>query len=202
MSQNQNRPCGRRTRDGVERPAAGADATDAFLARLSTMNFCFVVPDVLAGCARPYVGGDDDDLAALLRQGIAGIVSLTETPLAASRLAESKLAYAHIPVRDFCAPSMHDVRSFVEFVRRVTAERGGPVVAHCGSGYGRTGTMLACYLVAEGRSPDEAIAAVRALRPGSIETRAQEQAVRAWATHLRGGGTCAAPEVDDGPSCC
>jgi atypical dual specificity phosphatase len=150
------------------------------------MNFCFVVPDVLAGCARPHLGHGDDDLSLLREQGITGIVSLTEAPLPTSRIVESGLAYAHIPVRDFSAPTMADVRSFIDFVRRATAERGGPVVAHCGSGYGRTGTMLACYLVAEGRPPDEAIAAIRNMRPGSIETREQEEAVRAWGAHVRG----------------
>ena len=45
-------------------------------------------------------------------------------------------------------------------------------------GCGRTGTMLACYLVSkEGYSAEEAIAEVRRRRKNSIETKTQEKAV-------------------------
>lgn len=49
---------------------------------------------------------------------------------------------------------------------------------HCTLGFGRTGTMLACYLVKErGLCAGDAIAEIRRLRPGSIETYEQEKAV-------------------------
>jgi len=60
------------------------------------------------------------------------------------------------------------------------------VCARCGAGLGRTGTLLAAYFVTQGDSADEAIARVRAGRPGSVETLQQEQAVhefsRRWAS--------------------
>ena len=45
---------------------------------------------------------------------------------------------------------------------------------------GRTGTVLACYLLAsdEGLGPEEAVRRVRALRPGSVKTPAQLAAIR------------------------
>lgn len=52
------------------------------------------------------------------------------------------------------------------------------VAVHCILGLGRTGTMLACYLVKDkGLAPADAIAEIRRLRPGSIETYEQEKAV-------------------------
>ena len=152
-------------------------------------NFSFVIEGVLAGLARPC----EDGLAALPSQGITGLVSLTEAPLDRDAVARQGLEYLHLPVRDFAAPSTEVVKTFVDFVRRVSAGRGGAVAVHCGSGMGRTGTMLACFLVSEGRGAEEAVAEVRRLRPGSIETDAQEQAVRAWESRLAPGATGKSP---------
>ena len=60
---------------------------------------------------------------------------------------------------------------------------------HCELGFGRTGTMLACYLVArEGYSGDQAINEARRRRRkvGAVETSLQEQAVRHFAEYLKG----------------
>jgi ADP-ribosyl-[dinitrogen reductase] hydrolase len=60
---------------------------------------------------------------------------------------------------------------------RSVVDRGGAVVLCCMGGLGRTGMMAACLLVETGYAPDVAIAAVRAARPGTIETKAQEDFV-------------------------
>ena len=59
--------------------------------------------------------------------------------------------------------------------------RGERVVVACRGGLGRTGTAVACLLVDGGLPPDEAIARVRAVRPGTVERPSQEAFVRAWA---------------------
>jgi atypical dual specificity phosphatase len=41
--------------------------------------------------------------------------------------------------------------------------------------------MIACYLVAQGSSADEAIAEVRRRRSGSVQTRAQELCIARYA---------------------
>lgn len=57
---------------------------------------------------------------------------------------------------------------------------GYNVVIHCRGGLGRTGTVAALMLREAGEPAEEAIQTVRSVRPGAIETSAQEQYVRAY----------------------
>jgi len=57
---------------------------------------------------------------------------------------------------------------------------------HCTLGMGRTGTMLACYLVKTTHcDAQQAIDTVRKRRPGSIETERQEQLVQEFSESLQ-----------------
>lgn len=149
------------------------------------MNFSFVVEDVLAGCAHPARLGDT---AAALRElhelGIRSVVSLDEAGLPKGLLAEHGLRHLHLPIDDFCPPSLDQATRFVDFVRSEREQRR-PVVAHCAAGIGRTGTMLSCYLVSTGMSATAAIAHVRRVRPGSVETGEQAGFVHEFERHLR-----------------
>ena len=124
------------------------------------------------------------DLAFLKEQGIDSIASMTETPLAPEVVDASGFEVLHLPVVDRTAPSQEQIDSFVGFVDS-RVEGGHRVVAHCLGGYGRTGTMVACYLVRKGIPADEAIALVREKRPGSIEGDPQEQAVAEYEERFR-----------------
>ena len=84
------------------------------------------------------------------------------------------------PVPDFAAPTMEQTRRMVSFIDEQTAA-GKPVAVSCYAGVGRTGTVLACYLVHRGAAPEDAVRRVRELRPGSIQTRGQEEAVHQYA---------------------
>ena len=64
------------------------------------------------------------------------------------------------------------------------------VCVHCMAGVGRTGTMLAVYLVkSRGLSAQQAIQEVRRQRPGSIETQSQEEAVFIYTEYIKGAAT-------------
>ncbi len=148
-------------------------------------NFSFVIPGKLAGMARPVSGDNfESELLVLKRQGIDAIVSLTQEPLSVTAVHRQKMDYLHLPIADFTAPTPAQIERFVAFVRRQNEEHHA-VAVHCGAGMGRTGTMLACYLVAIGESAEEAVSSVRAIRPGSIETEEQERSVRRYEQALR-----------------
>ncbi len=118
------------------------------------------------------------DLDDLRSQGICAIVSLTER-FPDELVGETRFVTLHLPIDDMTPPETVQIEEFVEFVDRQFA-RGCAVGVHCMAGLGRTGTMIACYLVSQGMSAEDAIAEVRRARPGSIQTEAQEQAVRRW----------------------
>lgn len=138
-------------------------------------GFSWVEPPHLAALARP----DPEDLAWLRDQGVQVVISLTEHPLPRQGVNDAGLMAVHIPVDDFTAPTERQLRLAVDTIER--AKRSGMGVAvHCGAGKGRTGTVLAAYLVSTGMTASEAIRKVRELRPGSVETFEQEQVVAEW----------------------
>jgi len=140
-------------------------------------NFSWVVQGRLAGMALPGSQRSlDEDLASLEELGIRLVISLTEDPLPEKQLDEHGMQLMHLPIEDYTPPSQEQLLLFVHRVRGSMGKRQ-PVVVHCHAGQGRTGTVLAGFLVSQGLSGKEAIAEIRRLRPGSIETDEQEQAV-------------------------
>ena len=144
-------------------------------------NFSFIIPGVLAGMERPGTFCKlREDLEFLKSKRISAIISLTEGTLERAFIEEFGFRYLHLPVADFTPPSVAQIDQFLEFQRRAEAD-GLAAVVHCGAGLGRTGTMLACALVARGTPAEAAIDRVRTQRPYSIETVEQEDCVRRYA---------------------
>ena len=123
---------------------------------------------LVAGCGRPE---SESELKALKEEGIGAIVSLTGTPLNPDAVSRFGFGYLHSPLSG--TPSVEQLDQILRFVEQTNAT-SKRVLVHCGEGKGRTGTVLAAYLISNGLGAGEAIRIVRERRPGSIQTLEQE----------------------------
>ncbi len=137
-------------------------------------NFSWLIKGEIAGMARP--DSTINDFEVLKNKNIEAIVSLTESSLDKVLIEEFGFEVKYIPVKDFSTPRIEQIEDFLEFAEKIRAA-GKKLVVHCDGGMGRTGTMLACYLVSKGINAAKAIEIVRRKRPNSIETKEQEQVV-------------------------
>ncbi|KAF6728736.1 Dual specificity protein phosphatase 23 [Oryzias melastigma] len=136
-------------------------------------NFSWVEPGKLAGLAMPRM---PSDYRHLLDNGIKHLVCLCERK-PPNHEAFPELQLHHIKIVDFTPPSPPQIDRFLSIVEEGNAKKEG-VAVHCMHGFGRTGTMLACYLVKTRKiSGIDAINEIRRMRAGSIETTEQEKAV-------------------------
>jgi len=88
--------------------------------------------------------------------------------------------WLHLPIRDVSVPDARFERAWPKHSAdlRALLRVGNNVLVHCRGGLGRAGMIAARLLVEEGVAPKIAMAAVREVRPGAIETPAQEHWVR------------------------
>jgi atypical dual specificity phosphatase len=129
-------------------------------------------------CGSPYPDGAALHEAAAA--GVTTVINLDEQPHTAAALSRAGLTQVHLPVVDFSAPGAAQLDAGVAAIEQAIAD-GGAALVHCRYGVGRTGTLVACWYVSQGLDPRDAIARVRELRPGSVETPGQAEAVAAFA---------------------
>ena len=147
---------------------------------MTKMNFSWLIKGELSGHGAPM---SEQDLLWLKEQGISALVRMAETEQArviSFRIQRLGLEDCHEPVPDFTAPKQVQISKMVSFIKKNIGD-GKRVGVSCTQGLGRTGTILACYLVSKGSSSESAINEVRAKRPGSIETPEQIEAIRIFA---------------------
>jgi atypical dual specificity phosphatase len=147
-------------------------------------NLWWAIPSVLAGMGMPYIdplrrlnlGGSlkdyPDDLPSLYQAGIGAFVCLLNIPSDEQIFRNAGFAYKCIPIDNGCAPNLHQVTELIDFISHNRLENR-PVAVSCEAGLGRTGTMIAAYLIHEGSSDGEAISQVKSIEPAAIETPRQ-----------------------------
>lgn len=145
---------------------------------------------ILGIAPMPGVGGAyDQDIAHLRDWKPAMVVSMTEAgelhaagvTTLATDLQHSGTRWFAFPVPDF---GVGDPLQEAEWeVIRNTAlsalNGGGRVLIHCRGGRGRSGMAALRLMIAAGEGQKAALKRLRTIRPGAVETRAQERWARA-----------------------
>jgi len=135
-------------------------------------NFGWLINNKLAGSGMPT---SIVELEWVRKQGVKSIITMTENPLPKSWIKD--INYLHVPTEDLSAPDIDKIDQTVDFIQE-RIKNDEPIMVHCAAGIGRTGTILACYLIKYyNLSAKNAIEKVRKERPGSIQSESQEIAV-------------------------
>ena len=146
---------------------------------MAYLNFGWLLEGSLAGAQGPT---NRRDLIFLKLHDIAAVIRMEERTISAEAL---ELADLYEPVPDFTPPRLDQIERMVRFIDEQIETWEHPVVVTCQAGLGRTGTVLACYMVYVGYTSENAIKLVREVRPGSIQTREQEDAINLFAEHMK-----------------
>lgn len=115
----------------------------------------------------------DLDLAALANVGVTTLITLTRRDLPQDKLARHGLDNLHLPIYDREAPSINQLRMLAIRMTRLM-QQGQVLCVHCRAGLGRTGTVVAGWLIHEGLTADAALQRLRAIDRDYVQSADQE----------------------------
>jgi len=164
-------------------------------------NLYWVIPGELLGMGCPLKRKHIENLHNIY--GVTLVINLRECATPHQLFNGTPVKNIHIPIKSFGVPTGKQAEQFINILQQTLegnrapdeedgssapeqntnddSKREGPrqvVAVNCRGGKGRTGTMVACYLVhRQGITAREAILRIRDLSPTSLETRGQEEFV-------------------------
>ena len=146
--------------------------------------FSWVIEGRLAASGLPSSAAQ---IRWLERNGIDTILTLRESPLPDDWFKGSSIDHKHISMADHAPPTPDKLKTVADEIDLQLRE-GKNVLVHCLAGVGRTGSSISAYMIMyQGKTAAEAIEALRAMRPGSVE-RNQEKAVYDFEKRFRAPG--------------
>lgn len=125
----------------------------------------------------------DLDVAAIVDWNAAAVVTLVEEHELANldveglghAVGRAHMAWYHLPIQDLSTPDATFEKKWCQAGAQLrhVVRSGFNVLVHCKGGLGRAGTVASRLLIELGMKPENAVAAVRAARPGAIQTAGQ-----------------------------
>lgn len=139
------------------------------------------IDEELAGMPIPYFDPDrrfhgngnieayDDDLKYLIDNGIKSVLCLLNIPSDGVIYEKNSIQFLCAPVKDYMPPSVEQMNVIFQFMHKAPK----PLVVHCEGGIGRTGTILAAYLIMKGENFEKTVSLIRTKEPAAIESPEQ-----------------------------
>jgi predicted protein tyrosine phosphatase len=139
-------------------------------------------------------------LTALLEAGLDTFIDLTQSGetfpyknilLEQAKVYEINVTHHRFAIGDFGLPTPEQMDNILDTIE-AGLRSGRKIYLHCWGGIGRTGTTVGCYLVRQGKTPEEALDQLSAwwrgvpksqVHPRSPETQEQVNFIRSWAQH-------------------
>jgi rhodanese/phosphatase family protein len=135
-------------------------------------------------CRQPSIDADFEIIDSWRPNIVLTLTGKEEFPTVGKSLPqqfqEAGYDWLHIPITDFGVPANEDTSLWHETLVQLheTLSTGGKVLIHCKGGKGRSGMVLLKLLVMQGEAGEAALARLRAVREGAVETKDQYK----WAT--------------------
>ena len=93
--------------------------------------------------------------------------------------------YQRFPIRDFGVPTRTELQNILDALDEALAQGKG-VYVHCWGGIGRTGTVIATYLIRHGMAPKQALQHIAELRQNVPDAwRSSPESDEQWALVLK-----------------
>lgn len=162
-------------------PAAARNfVSDSFGPR----GFVWLIKGVLAGTPMPGIFFERDyDLKALKRVGVTHLISLMEQEPPSEENARFEITTHWCPIPDMDAPALEQAAELCQHIQHCIDQQQ-VVAVHCRAGMGRTGTILAAYLIWSGQEALSALDSVRNVEPRWVQSQKQVDFLEAYAEYL------------------
>ena len=151
--------CGETTYENLEKLAKGEMPAESH-SPLINIDFNYITDGIYVGtnqCCRTHFENE------LSKEGIEADISLEEERIDAPFGIKF---YTWLPIKDHEAPTEEQFDLGVSTLSNLVAMKK-KVYVHCKNGHGRAPLLVAAYLVSTGKTPEEALAVLKAGRPST-----------------------------------
>lgn len=141
--------------------------------QIKELEYSYIIDGIYIGTNQCCQTHFDEELKKL---GITADISLEEDRLDAPFGVEF---YVWIPVKNHAAPASDQLEFGVSVLEKIVSMRK-KVYVHCKNGHGRAPTLVAAYLVKNGKTSEEAEAFVKTKRPSVHLEEIQREALKTF----------------------